>query len=157
MRKTWQDRLKPFAEEWLALEARLNQAVAGMTADELTKLSRACQRVSQTNCWYAAYFAAPAVLSAVRRRQYVNRLQKGEDTKAALRPEVGNTNLSTAPVSLAVAGANRNEKDTWQGKQRAKSSSHLNGGPSLRPSGLSPRTSSVTGRHPIRPLGFTPT
>lgn len=61
--------LKPFAYK----VHEMNLLVDDATDAELDAMEKACLQLTETNCWWAAYWASPLVLKMVRQERTIRR------------------------------------------------------------------------------------
>lgn len=78
IRKTWADRLDPFARLYATMEAGISADLEAMTDAELSKTLAATRRPTQTNAWWATYAVAPIVAELVREERERRRMARKE-------------------------------------------------------------------------------
>ena len=65
-RPDWKDLLEPFGDLFTELDAEVARRISERSYEELSDLLDACNRPTNTNCWWAVYQIAPRVAAAIR-------------------------------------------------------------------------------------------
>jgi hypothetical protein len=82
-RQSWGQRLDPFARLYADMQTTIDGRIESASDDDLRKLAKACDRPTQTNCWWATLHVAPLVADAIKVEQYRRRKQAKEARQAA--------------------------------------------------------------------------
>jgi hypothetical protein len=66
-RREWKTRLLPYARLYDAYIDAVESKIRELSSEELTALAEAAEEPTQTNCWWATYWAAREVREAATR------------------------------------------------------------------------------------------